>query len=101
METQRQSTIKGGSKVKAKRPSMYNVVMLNDDFTPMDFVVWALETHFNKSRNEATDLMLQVHHGKKAVIGTFTYDIAVTKSCKVIYAAREKGYPFKVIVDKV
>lgn len=101
METSKEKQSKSGSKVKSKRPHMYNVVMLNDDFTPMDFVVWALETHFDKSHNEATELMLEVHNGSKAIIGTYTYDIAVTKSTKVIYAAREKGYPFKVIVDKV
>lgn len=89
-----------GSKVKLKPPSMYNVVMLNDDFTPMDFVVYVLQKYFGKSFDDANRLMLEVHHGKKAVVGTYTYDVAVTKCSQVISEAKEQGYPFKVIVDK-
>lgn len=104
MSTSRNNEVKNeshsGSKVKLKPPSMYNVIMLNDDFTPMDFVVWALQTYFEKSFDQANRLMLEVHHGKKAVVGTYVYDVAVTKSSRVIQEARNKGYPFKVIVDK-
>lgn len=100
MENERQYVHKSGHKVKIKPPSMYNVIMLNDDFTPMDFVVWALQTFFDKNFDEANRIMLEVHHGKKAVVGTYVYDIAVTKCTRVIQEARSKGYPFKVIVDK-
>ena len=100
METEKQYVSKGSHKVKLSPPSLYNVIMLNDDFTPMDFVVWALETYFDKTKDEATALMLEVHHGKKSVVGTYSYDIAITKCYKVIAEARKKGYPFKVVVDK-
>lgn len=100
MENERQYAHRAGNKVKLKPPAMYNVIMLNDDFTPMDFVVWVLEAYFDKSFDEANRLMLQVHNGKKAVVGTYVYDVAVTKCSKVIQEARAKGYPFKVIVDK-
>ena len=100
METERKYGVRGRSKVKFKEPSMYNVIMLNDDFTPMDFVVEMLRTYFDKSEAEATDLMLQVHHGKRAVIGKYPYDVATTKSFRVIQEARAKGYPFRVEVEK-
>lgn len=100
METQREYVTRGKNKVKLKKPDLYNVVMLNDDFTPMDFVVEMLITYFDKTEAEATALMLSVHHGKKTVVATYIYDVAVTKSCKVIQIAREKGYPFKVVVEK-
>jgi len=91
---------RGNSRVKIKKPSMYNVVMLNDDFTPMDFVVDVLIKYFEKTEAEATNLMLTVHHGKKAIVGTYVYDVAMTKTLKVTQDAREKGYPFKVVVER-
>ncbi len=100
METERKYGVRGRSKVKFKEPSMYNVIMLNDDFTPMDFVVEMLRKYFDKSEIEATELMLTVHRGKKAIVGKYTYDVAATKTCHVINEAREKGYPFKVTVEK-
>lgn len=100
VETKRKRENITSHKVGIKPPSMYNVIMLNDDFTPMDFVVWALMTYFDKSADEANRLMLTVHNGKRAVVGKYPYDVAVTKCSKVIDEARKKGYPFKVIVDK-
>lgn len=100
METQKKNVVEGQQKVKIKRPSLYHVVMLNDDFTPMDFVVWALKTYFDKNHDEAENLMIQVHHGSKAIVGTYTYDVATTKCNAVIKAARAEGYPFKVITEK-
>lgn len=100
METKKQYAAKEGSTVKLKAPNLYNVIMLNDDFTPMDFVVEMLKTYFDKSETEATDLMLQVHRGKKAIIAKYVYDVAATKSYKVIQEARAKGYPFRVEVEK-
>ena len=88
------------SKVKVKEPNMYNVIMLNDDFTPMDFVVDMLMKYFEKSGTEATNLMLAVHKGNRAIVGTYVYDVAMTKILHVTTEAREKGYPFKVIVEK-
>lgn len=100
METQKKSIQKGKSKFKIKEPELYDVIMLNDDFTPMDFVVDILTTYFEKTGEEATELMLQIHKGKKAVVATYIYDIALTKSYKVMQVARDKGYPLKVVVDK-
>lgn len=88
------------TKTKVKPPSMYNVIMLNDDFTPMEFVVWVLTHYFDKSFDDAERLMLQVHNGNQAVVGTYSYDIATTKCAQVINEARAQGYPFKVITQK-
>ena len=100
METQRKQESLEQQKIKHKRPSLYHVIMLNDDFTPMDFVVWALQTYFDKDLQTAESLMLQVHHGNRAIVGTYIYDMATTKCNAVMKAAREQGYPFKVITEK-
>lgn len=100
METERSYGTRGKNKVKLKEPNLYDVVMLNDDFTPMDFVVDMLRIHFDKTEEEATALMLLVHKTGRSVVATYVYDVAMTKSYKVIQEAREKGYPFKVVVEK-
>lgn len=78
---------------KLKRPPMYKVVMLNDDYTPMDFVVEALELFFSANRERATQLMLQVHTQGKAICGVYTRDIAETKAAQVNQFAREHQHP--------
>ena len=78
---------------KLETPSMYNVVMFNDDFTPMEFVVEVLETFFNKDREAATRVMLTVHTMGKAVCGSYTRDIAETKAAQVNQYARESQHP--------
>ena len=78
---------------KLEIPSMYNVVMFNDDFTPMEFVVEVLETFFNKDREAATRVMLTVHTMGKAVCGSYTRDIAETKAAQVNQYARESQHP--------
>ena len=78
---------------KLEVPSMYNVVMFNDDFTPMEFVVEVLETFFNKDREAATRVMLTVHTVGKAVCGSYTRDIAETKAAQVNQYARESQHP--------
>ncbi|AOS97982.1 ATP-dependent Clp protease adapter protein ClpS [Microbulbifer aggregans] len=78
---------------KLKPPPMYKVVMLNDDYTPMDFVVEALETFFSVTRERATQLMLQVHTQGKAICGVYTRDIAETKAAQVNQFAREHQHP--------
>jgi ATP-dependent Clp protease adaptor protein ClpS len=80
-------------KPKLKRPPMYKVVMLNDDYTPMDFVVEVLEMFFAMNREQATRIMLQVHTQGKAVCGVFTRDIAETKAAQVNQYARENQHP--------
>ena len=76
-----------------KEPPMYQVVLLNDDFTPMEFVVEVLETFFNKDREAATRVMLTVHTMGKAVCGSYTRDIAETKAAQVNQYARESQHP--------
>lgn len=82
------------------RPSMYLVCLINDNFTPMDFVVHVLEKVFHKSHNEATDLMLQVHAEGEAVCGVFTREIAETKITQVIDISHTYEYPLKCIMCK-
>lgn len=80
-------------KPRLKRPPMYKVVMLNDDYTPMDFVVEVLEMFFAMGREQATRIMLQVHTQGKAVCGVFTRDIAETKAAQVNQYARQHQHP--------
>ncbi|BFM11722.1 ATP-dependent Clp protease adapter ClpS [Simiduia litorea] len=81
------------SKPALKRPSMYKVVLLNDDYTPMDFVVDVLESFFSMNREQAVKVMLQVHNQGKGVCGVFTRDIAETKAAQVNQYARESQHP--------
>lgn len=82
-----------------KFPEMYVVIMHNDDFTPMDFVVMLLKTVFTKPSEEAVQLMMTVHKKGQATIGEYTYDIAQSKSQKAMRMAREAGYPFKLTIE--
>jgi ATP-dependent Clp protease adaptor protein ClpS len=75
------------------------VVIYNDDFTTMEFVVMILVQIFLKSQEEAEALMLQVHHSDKAVVGIYSYDIAVSKARKATSMAREQGYPLRLTVE--
>lgn len=84
-----------------KKPPMYRVVMHNDDYTPMDFVVHVLEAFFSFSHDKATALMWQVHTEGKAVCGIFTRDIAETKVAQVIDYAREQEHPLLCEMESV
>ena len=84
-----------------KKPSMYQVVMLNDDYTPMDFVVEVLVTFFSMNEEQATQVMLAVHTQGKAVCGVFTRDIAETKAAQVNQYAVECQHPLKCELQKV
>ena len=75
------------------------VIIYNDDFTTMEFVVMILVQVFLKSEDEAQALMLQVHHSDKAVVGIYSYDIAVSKARKATNMAREQGYPLRLTVE--
>ncbi len=88
------------TRIRAKIPKRYQVVMYNDDFTPMDFVVEILMDIFQKPEGEAVALMYEVHLGGSAVVGTYSYDIAHTKASLAITRAREQGWPFQVRVEK-
>ncbi len=85
---------------KLKEPGRYAVIMCNDDFTPMEFVVEILVKVFYKSLEEATQLMLSVHKGGQAVVGRYTYDVAVSKRARAMEMAKAAGYPFRVEVKE-
>lgn len=88
------------AKPKTKKPAMYRVLLLNDDYTPMEFVVHVLERFFNKSREAATEIMLHVHHRGVGVCGIFTYEIAETKVSQVIDFARRHQHPLQCTMEK-
>ena len=83
-----------------KQPEQWRVLLLNDDYTPMDFVVEVLETIFLKSPAEAFRIMMQVHLQGSGIAGIYTHDIAETKVATVIDLAQEAGYPLKAAMDK-
>jgi ATP-dependent Clp protease adaptor protein ClpS len=85
---------------KTKKPSLYKVLLLNDDYTPMEFVIHVLEKYFNKSREEATRIMLHVHQKGVGVCGVFTYEVAETKVTQVMDVARQNGHPLQCTMEK-
>tara|TARA_B100001013_G_scaffold331657_1_gene247391 strand:+ start:264 stop:590 length:327 start_codon:yes stop_codon:yes gene_type:complete len=87
-------------KQKIKKPSMYKVLMLNDDYTPMDFVVFLLKKIFNKSDVEATDIMLTIHENGSGLCGYYSYEIAETKTLQVIKLAKASEHPLQCIFEK-
>ena len=86
--------------IKTREPKKYKVIMYNDDFTTMEFVVAILNIIFNKSFEEANKIMMEVRKRGKGIAGVYTYDIAVTKTNKAISMAREEGFPFKLTVEE-
>jgi ATP-dependent Clp protease adaptor protein ClpS len=85
---------------KTKKPSMYRVLLLNDDYTPMEFVVEILEVVFKKSHEEAVMIMLHVHQNGVGVCGVFTYEVAETKVAQVLDAARRNQHPLQCTMEK-
>lgn len=94
------SAVKEKTNLKIKIPKRYLVVMHNDDFTPMDFVVDVLMNIFQKKHEEAVSIMLQIHKGSRGVVGAYSYDIAKSKAEKAMALAREEGYPFRITVEE-
>ena len=88
------------AKPKTKKPSMYKVLMLNDDYTPMEFVVHVLERFFSKTHEEATRIMLHVHHRGVGICGVFTYEVAETKVTQVMDFARQHQHPLQCTLEK-
>ncbi|MBI0444854.1 MULTISPECIES: ATP-dependent Clp protease adapter ClpS [Deinococcus] len=82
-----------------QRPRLYRVLLLNDDYTPMDFVVEVLQTYFRKSETEAQLIMLAVHHKGQGVAGVYTRDVAETKVAQVTAHARRAGYPLRLVAE--
>ena len=95
------SLIKTQTKTKLKKPSLYKVLILNDDYTPMEFVVYLLKSFFNKSNEEATKIMLHVHQNGIGVCGIFSYEIAETKVIQVLDMSRKNNHPLQCTMEKV
>ena len=88
------------TRTRTKRPSLYRVLLLNDDYTPMEFVVHVLERFFNKSREEATRIMMHVHQHGVGECGVFTYEVAETKVTMVMDFARKHQHPLQCVMEK-
>jgi ATP-dependent Clp protease adaptor protein ClpS len=85
---------------ETRHPSMYKVLLLNDDYTPMEFVVMVLERYFNKTHQESTDIMIQVHRKGVGLCGVFTHEVAETKVTQVMDCARQHEQPLQCIMEK-
>jgi ATP-dependent Clp protease adaptor protein ClpS len=85
---------------KTKKPSLYKVLLLNDDYTPMEFVVLVLEKFFSKNHDEAYHIMMHVHQKGVGVCGVFTYEVAETKVTQVMDFARQNGHPLQCTMEK-
>ena len=88
------------TKMKTKKPSMYNVLLLNDDYTPMEFVIMVLENVFNKKQEDATKIMLHVHKNGVGVCGIFTHEVAETKCKDVMDMAKKNEHPLQCTMEK-
>ncbi|WP_204262666.1 ATP-dependent Clp protease adapter ClpS [Methylobacterium sp. BTF04] len=88
------------TKTKTKRPSLYRVLLLNDDYTPMEFVVHVVEKFFNKSQEDAYQIMMHVHHNGVGECGVFTYEVAETKVTQVMDFARKHQHPLQCVMEK-
>ena len=88
------------TKQKTKKPSMYKVVMLNDDYTPMEFVVEMLQVYFSKTQEQATEIMLHIHQRGLGICGLYTYEIAESKATQVLEKARKNQHPLQIKLEK-
>jgi len=88
------------TRVRTKKPSMYKVLMLNDDYTPMEFVVDVLQHIFQKNREEATKIMLHVHQKGVGICGVYTYEVAETKVTQTVDYARKNQHPLQCTLEK-
>ena len=100
-KTQTQSNVLTKPNAKTKKPSMYRVILLNDDFTPMEFVVAVLQSVFEKDKTAATEIMLQIHQTGIGVCGIFTFEVAETKANQVMEMAKRSLHPLHCQVEKV
>ena len=87
------------TRTQTKKPSLYKVLLLNDDYTPMEFVVLVLEKHFSKGREEATRIMLHVHYNGIGVAGVYPYEVAETKIRLTEKLARENEFPLRLSME--
>ncbi len=87
-------------RAKTQRPSLYKVLLLNDDYTPMEFVVYVLERFFNLDHAQAFEIMMTVHHKGVAVVGIYPYEVAETKVTQVMDCARSNQHPLQCTMEK-
>ena len=87
-------------KPKVKKPSLYRVLLLNDDFTPMEFVIHVLEVFFSKTPEQATHIMLHVHNSGVGECGVYTYEVAETKVAQVMDFSRQNQHPLQCVMEK-
>ena len=87
-------------KLNVKKPSLYKVIMHNDDFTTMEFVVEVLKTVFNKDINTSNKIMMDVHKIGRGIVGVYPYDIAATKVAIALGMAKEEGFPFNITIEE-
>lgn len=88
------------TKVRVEKPSMYKVLLLNDDYTPMDFVILVLQRFFHKDHQEAVEIMMHVHNKGIGVCGVYTYEVAETKVAQVMSFAREHEHPLQCTTER-
>ncbi len=94
------ANVKERTDTREREPTLYQVILLNDDYSTMDFVIQVLEEVFQKSPAEAYRIMLQVHVEGRGMAGTYTFEIAETKADKVATMAHDAGYPLRAIVEE-
>ncbi len=92
--------VKPKTRAKTQRPSLYRVLLLNDDYTPMEFVVLVLQDVFNKTREEATRIMFHVHQKGVGECGVYPYEVAETKVTRVMDTARKNQHPLQCVMEK-
>ena len=97
---QSDGAVKERVKVQKKEPSLYKVVLLNDDYTTMEFVIGVLESVFDKSPAEAYRIMLNVHVNGSGIAGVYPWEVADTKAATVLSLARQAGYPLKAVTEE-
>ena len=99
-QTEKQSDTVILDRHEVKKPSLYKVIMHNDDYTTMEFVIFALQRFFQKDLKTAQQLMLDIHQKGSAICGIFSYEIAQTKQQQVITAAKEQGFPLRITIEE-
>ena len=99
-DNERGTSVITRTKPKVKKPSLYRVLLLNDDYTPMEFVIHVLERFFQKDRDAATRIMLHVHNHGVGECGVFTYEVAETKVTQVMDLARQHQHPLQCVMEK-
>ncbi len=99
-DTERGTSVITRTKPKTKKPSLYRVLLLNDDYTPMEFVIHVLERFFQKDSEAATRIMLHVHNHGVGECGVFTYEVAETKVTQVMDFARQHQHPLQCVMEK-